>query len=119
MAHDRIHALSVPRNGGRAREQTLYARLPLPALSPPYQKSNSSLRGSRIATQFGCTSSNSYSLGSGRSSRGISTAVSSEARAKLREWAVLASKGRLLLSGSVVLASLKAAVMTPYGAIHK
>ena len=38
------------------------------------------------------------------------TAVSSEARAKLREWAVLAGKGRLLLSGSVVLASLKAAV---------
>ena len=38
------------------------------------------------------------------------TAVSSEAWAKLREWAILASKGRLLLSGSVVLASLKAAV---------
>ena len=38
------------------------------------------------------------------------TAVSSEAWAKLREWAVLAGLGRLLLSGSVVLASLKAAV---------
>ena len=37
-------------------------------------------------------------------------AVSSEAWAKLREWAILAGKGRLLLSGSVVLASLKAAV---------
>ena len=36
--------------------------------------------------------------------------VSSEAWAKLREWAILASKGRLLLSGSIVLASLKAAV---------
>ena len=40
------------------------------------------------------------------------TAVSSEAWAKLREWAILAGKGRLLLSGSVVLASLKAAVHT-------
>ena len=40
------------------------------------------------------------------------TAVSSEAWAKLREWAILASKGRLLLSGSVVFASLKAAVQT-------
>ena len=38
--------------------------------------------------------------------------VSSEAWAKLREWAILAGKGRLLLSGSVVLASLKAAVFT-------
>ena len=28
----------------------------------------------------------------------------------MREWAVLASKGRLLLSDSVILASLKAAV---------
>ena len=37
----------------------------------------------------------------------------SEAWAKLREWAVLASKGWLLLSGSVVLSSLKAAVYTP------
>ena len=51
MAHDRIYALSVPWKGGRAREQTLYARLPLPALSPPYQKSTSSMRGSRNATQ--------------------------------------------------------------------
>ena len=40
------------------------------------------------------------------------TAVLSEAWAKLREWAILAGKGRLLLSGSVVLASLKAAVTT-------
>ena len=40
-----------------------------------------------------------------------STAVSSEAWAKLREWAVLAALGRLLLLGSVVLASLKAAVL--------
>ena len=38
------------------------------------------------------------------------TAVSSEAWTKLREWAILASKGQLLLSGNVVLASLKAAV---------
>ena len=38
------------------------------------------------------------------------TAVLSEAWAKLREWAILAGKGRLLLSGSVVLASLKAPV---------
>ena len=38
------------------------------------------------------------------------TAVSIEAWAKLREWAVLAGKGRLLLSGSIVLASLKAPV---------
>ena len=41
---------------------------------------------------------------------GTNTAVSSEAWAKLREWAILAGKGRLLLSGSVVLASLIAAV---------
>ena len=41
-----------------------------------------------------------------------STAVSSEAWAKLREWAILAGKGRLLPSGSVVLASLKAAVFS-------
>ena len=38
------------------------------------------------------------------------TAVSSEAWAKLRDWASVAGRGRLLLSGSVVLASLKAAV---------
>ena len=41
----------------------------------------------------------------------IATAVSSEARAKLREWAVLAGKGRLLLSGSIVLVLLKAPVI--------
>ena len=40
----------------------------------------------------------------------ISTALSREAWAKLGEWAILAGKGRLLLSGSIVLASLKAAV---------
>ena len=39
------------------------------------------------------------------------TAVLSEAWAKLREWAILACKGRLLLSGSVVLPSLKTAVL--------
>ena len=39
------------------------------------------------------------------------TAVLSEAWAKLREWAILAGKGWLLLSGSVVLASLKASVL--------
>ena len=38
------------------------------------------------------------------------TAVSSEAWAKLHERAILAGRGRLLLSGSVVLASLKAPV---------
>ena len=38
------------------------------------------------------------------------TAVSSEVWAKLRDWASVAGKGRLLLSGSIVLASLKAAV---------
>ena len=41
--------------------------------------------------------------------------MSSEAWAKLREWAILAGKGRLLLSGSVVLASLKAAVQGDSG----
>ena len=35
------------------------------------------------------------------------TAASSEARAKLCEWAILAGKGWLLLSGSVAQASLK------------
>ena len=40
----------------------------------------------------------------------VFTAVSSEAWAKLREWAILASKGRLLLSGSVAHASLETAV---------
>ena len=35
----------------------------------------------------------------------LCTAVSSEAWAKLREWAILAGKGWLLLSGSVALAS--------------
>ena len=45
---------------------------------------------------------------------GTNTAVLSEAWAKLREWAILAGKGRLLLSGSVVLASLKAAVYCWY-----
>ena len=39
-----------------------------------------------------------------------STAVSSEAWAKLRDWASVAGRGRLLLSGSVAYASLKTAV---------
>ena len=39
-----------------------------------------------------------------------STAVSSEAWAKLRDWANLAGRGRLLLSGSIAHASLKTAV---------
>ena len=38
------------------------------------------------------------------------TAVSSEAWAKLRVWATVAGRGRLLLSGSVAHASLKTAV---------
>ena len=38
------------------------------------------------------------------------TAVSSEAWAKLRDWASVASRGWLLLSGSVAHASLKTAV---------
>ena len=38
------------------------------------------------------------------------TAVSSEAWAKLRDWASVAVRGRLLLSGSVAHASLKTAV---------
>ena len=38
------------------------------------------------------------------------TAVSSEAWAKLRVWASVAGRGRLLLSGSVAHASLKTAV---------
>ena len=40
-----------------------------------------------------------------------STAVSSEAWAKLRDWASVAARGRLLLSGSVAHASLKTAVL--------
>ena len=39
-----------------------------------------------------------------------STAVSSEAWAKLRDWASVAGRGRLLLSGSVAHGSLKTAV---------
>ena len=38
------------------------------------------------------------------------TAVSSEAWAKLRDWASVAGRGRLLLSGSVAHASIKTAV---------
>ena len=38
------------------------------------------------------------------------TAVSSEAWAKLRDWASVAGRGRLLLSGSVAHASLETAV---------
>ena len=40
----------------------------------------------------------------------ITTAVSSEAWAKLRDWASVAGRGRLLLSGSVAHASLKTAL---------
>ena len=39
------------------------------------------------------------------------TAVLSEAWAKLRDWASVAGRGRLLLSGSVAHASLKTAVL--------
>ena len=39
------------------------------------------------------------------------TAVSSGAWAKLRDWASVAGRGRLLLSGSVAHASLKSAVL--------
>ena len=42
--------------------------------------------------------------------QGTSTAVSSEAWAKLRDWASVASRGWLLLSGSIAHASLKTAV---------
>ena len=44
------------------------------------------------------------------SSGSESAAVLSEAWAKLGDWAVLAGQGRLLLTGSIVLASLKTAV---------
>ena len=40
------------------------------------------------------------------------TAVSSEAWAKLRDWASVASRGRLLVSGSIAHASLKTAVVS-------
>ena len=40
----------------------------------------------------------------------MSTAVSSEAWAKLRDWASVAGGGRPLLSGSIAHASLKTAV---------
>ena len=40
----------------------------------------------------------------------LSTAVSSEAWAKLRDWASVAGRGLLLLSGSIAHASLKSAV---------
>ena len=43
-------------------------------------------------------------------SHGFITAVSSEAWAKLRDWASVAGRGRLLLSGSVAHASLKTAL---------
>ena len=42
------------------------------------------------------------------------TAVLSEAWAKLRDWASVAGRGQLLLSGSVAHASLKTAVLTSY-----
>ena len=41
---------------------------------------------------------------------GMPTAVPSEAWAKLRDWASVAGRGQLLLSGSVAHASLKTAV---------
>ena len=40
----------------------------------------------------------------------LHTAVLSEAWAKLRDWASVAGRGRLLLSGSVAHASMKTAV---------
>ena len=43
---------------------------------------------------------------------GYYTAVSSEAWAKLRDWASVAGRGWLLLSGSVAHASLKTAVVS-------
>ena len=46
----------------------------------------------------------------GHSGGMVSTVVSSEAWAKLRDWARVAGRGRLLLSGSFAHASLKTAV---------
>ena len=43
----------------------------------------------------------------------FTTAVSSEAWVKLRDWASVAGRGRLLLSSSVAHASLETAVNTP------
>ena len=40
----------------------------------------------------------------------MATTVSSEAWAKLRDWASVAGRGRLLLSGSIAHASLETAV---------
>ena len=48
----------------------------------------------------------------GQGSTITSTVVSSEAWAKLCDWASAAGRGRLLLSGSVAHASLKTAVHT-------
>ena len=42
----------------------------------------------------------------------VCTALLSEAWAKLRDWASVAGRGRLLLSGSVAHASLKTAVLS-------
>ena len=42
--------------------------------------------------------------------RYLNAAVSSEEWAKLRDWASVAGRGRLLLSGSIAHASLKIAV---------
>ena len=42
------------------------------------------------------------------------TAVSREAWAKLRDWACVAVRGRLLLSGSIAHASLKTTVNGPF-----
>ena len=41
----------------------------------------------------------------------VITAVSSEAWAKLRDWASVAGRGRMLLSGSVAHVSLKTTVL--------
>ena len=49
----------------------------------------------------------------------LSTEVSSESWAKLRDWASVAAKGRLLLSGSVAHASLKTAVDTFLTSLRK
>merc|ERR1719219_502468 len=50
-----------------------------------------------------------------RSREWSSTAGSSEAWAKLRVWASVAGRGRLLLSGSVAHASLKTTLLLFYG----
>ena len=51
-----------------------------------------------------------FHLGRSMNSKGYNTAVLSEAWAKLRDWASVAGRGWLLLSGSLAHASLKTAV---------